>query len=350
MRVKDGRLLCPNLIILPTDPPKYRNVHLKLKHILETYTQTIVPKSIDEFVLNLEGYPAYHQGMVNIGRQIKDRIKQEVGDWLTVSIGIGSNRFLAKTAASLRKPDGLDEISIHNYQTVYNQLKLEDLTGIAHQNAIRLNNAGIFTVTDMFQAGIPQLKAAFHSVNGYYWYLRLKGWEIDDVDFGRKSFGNSYSLPVNLSTPEELAPIIMKLTQKTSERLRSHGYFAHGVHFSVLFRDGTHWHHGQKSQAALFETQEIYRHLFRIFHHCPYRKPVAVVAVSCFNLQDNKALQLDLFGDTDKKYRLVQAVDTINERYGDYVITPAMMLGTNGYVPDRIAFGGVKELEDYLLH
>jgi len=89
MRVKDGKLLYPDLIILPPDPWKYRHVHLQLRRLLENYTDRIVPKSIDEFVLDLEGYPAFTKGMMEIAREIKSRIKIEIGDWLTISVGIG---------------------------------------------------------------------------------------------------------------------------------------------------------------------------------------------------------------------------------------------------------------------
>ncbi|MBU1133155.1 DNA polymerase IV, partial [Patescibacteria group bacterium] len=78
-RVKEGKLICPDLIVLEPDPPKYRDVHLKLRNLLRTYTENVIPKSIDEFVLNLEGYPAYKKGMFSVGKEIKKRIKNEVG-------------------------------------------------------------------------------------------------------------------------------------------------------------------------------------------------------------------------------------------------------------------------------
>jgi len=175
MRVMDGKSLCPNLQVLEPDPWKYRNVHLQLRKLFEKYTNDVVPKSIDEFVLNLEGYPAYKRGMVTVGQEMKSRIKAEIGDWLTVNVGIAPNRFLAKTAAGLHKPDGLDEINIYNFEDTYKHLELEDLCGISRNNAVRLNRVGIFTVEEMYKAELWQLKSAFESINGYYWYVRLRG-------------------------------------------------------------------------------------------------------------------------------------------------------------------------------
>src|SRR3989304_5030828 len=119
MRVKEGKFLCPGLIVLAPDPWKYRNVHLGLRRIISDYTDKFYPKSIDEFVLNLEGYPCYNKGMFNVGKEIKERIKKEIGEWITVSIGIAPNRFLAKTAAGIHKPDGLDEINKDNFLETY---------------------------------------------------------------------------------------------------------------------------------------------------------------------------------------------------------------------------------------
>lgn len=346
MRVKEGKLICPELTVLAPDPWKYRNVHLKLRRLLEIYTELISPKSIDEFVLNLEGYPAYQKGMASIAREIKSRIKTEIGEWLTVSVGIAPNRFLAKTAAGLHKPDGLDEINAANFETIYQHLSLTDICGIKRQNQIRLNQAGLYSMMDFYHATIPTLMAAFGSIVGYYWYLRLHGWEIDDIEFGRKSFGNSYALPEAFSRDADLLPILMKLVQKMSSRLRKQGYLANGVHYSVLFRDGTHWHQGMKTKTSLFATNDLYRAMVKLYKHCPYQKPVANLAVSCFDLESAAALQLDMFGDTLKKQLVYTAVDQVNERYGNYVLTPALMLGTAGNVPDRIAFGGMKELEE----
>src|SRR3970040_136948 len=95
MRVKDGKALYPSLIVLPADPWKYRNVHLGLRKILKDYTNDFNPKSIDEFVLNLEGYPTLvGRRMQDVGREIKTRIKKEDGEWLARAVGIGSKPLL----------------------------------------------------------------------------------------------------------------------------------------------------------------------------------------------------------------------------------------------------------------
>ena len=347
MRVREGKLLCPSLIVLAPDPWKYRNVHLGLRKILEDYTDKFYPKSIDEFVLNLDGYPGYNKGMFNVGLEIKQRIKKEIGEWITVSIGIAPNRFLAKTAASLHKPDGLDEINKGNFRDIYSGLELTDLCGIKTRNAARLNSMGIDTVLDFYEAPYWRLKAAFESISGYYWYLRLRGREIDDVAFARRSYGNSFALPKPLTTIEELSPVLSKLVEKTGRRVRRAGYKIQGVHLAISYRDGNFWHRGVKTPKVLFDSRDIYKIAFKLLNKSPYKGLVRELAVSVFNLLDEPSLQLDLFENIEKKEKLVEAVDKVNEHWGDFVITPARMVGTKEVVIDRIAFGGIKELEEF---
>jgi len=378
MRVKDGKALYPKLIVIPADPWKYRNVHLALRKILGDYTSDLNPKSIDEFVLNLKDYldletikinqhysrtddgnkpiNSKQNGnqlasriMLNVGKEIKRRIKEEVGEWLTVSVGIAPNRFLAKTASSLNKPDGLDEINKGNHLKIYKSLELVNLSGIKLRNRARLNSMEIYTVIDFYKAPVWKLKAAFSSILGYYWCARLHGFEIDAVEFGRRSYGNSYALPKPFATPEELAPILAKLVTKMGSRLRRAGYCARGIHLAVSYRDGKYWHKGITYPKVFFDSRDIYKEAFKMLSRSPHRKPVRNLAISCFNLLKSKASQLELFDDIENKQNLVKAVDKINERWGDFVVTSGRMLPAKDDVQDRVAFGNVKELEEFTL-
>ena len=194
------------------------------------------------------------------------------------------------------------------------------------------------------------LKAAFQSVLGYYWYVRLHGWEIDDVEFGRHSYGNSFALPKPLVSPEELAPILQKLTEKTGMRMRKAQYVAKGVHLGIVYRDHNFWHRGLTLPDYIFDSRDIYKVAFRLLNLSPYRSPVRDLAVSCFNLEKVKDMQLSLLEDQIKKQNLVNAIDDVNERWGNFVITPAQMIGMNDVVIDRVAFGGVKELEEIVIN
>jgi DNA polymerase-4 len=285
--------------------------------------------------------------MMELGAEIKKRIKSDIGDALTVSIGIGPNRFLAKTGANLTKPDGLDTIDVDTYDTVFKKLVLTDLTGIKEKNAARLNSLGIFTVWDFYEAPIWKLKAAFESINGYYWHMRLHGYEIDRVEFGRRSYGNSYALPKPFETVSDLSPLLSKLVTKMSARVRKAGLAARGIHVAIWYRDGGVYHRGFKTQRDLRSTASFYEAALVILKESP-QKPVRNLAVSSFNLRPFSPIQGELFVDTDRILSLTAACDQVNTRYGTYTITPARVLPAKQNIPDRIAFGNVKELEELM--
>ena len=351
MRVRDGRAIYPKLIVLSPDPWKYRNVHLSLRKLISDYTNNFYPKSIDEFVLDMEGYPKLRlQSMSRVAEEIKKRIKGEIGEWITVSVGIAPNRYLAKIAAGLHKPNGLDEINKDNFLSIYSKLKLTDLTGIKERNAARLNGMGIYSVLDFYEAPIWRLKAAFHSITGLYWHTRLAGYEVDNVEFARRSYGNSVALGKNLSKIEELSPILARLTEKMCSRLRGAGYSASGIHLMLAFKNGSWWHRGRLLSQAYFNSGDLYKAAFRLLIEANPASPVLNIAVSCFGLSRENSLQLNFFEDIGKKQNLTLAVDDINERWGGFTVASARSFGGAKVVMDRIAFGGIKELEEFSLN
>lgn len=341
MRVSEGKKLLPQLILLSPDPWKYRFINRKLLYLLKNYTDDITVKSIDEMVLNFTHSPHLQRTLITIAREIKLRIKKEIGSWLTISVGIAPNRFLAKTASSLHKPDGLDEINERNFPEIYAKLPVEQLCGIKIGNGTRLNSVGIFTVLDMYRSSVQRLKSAFCSILGYYWYLRLRGYEIDAVEFTRKSYGQSYALykPLTLSTG--LTKILCKLVEKMGRRLRYAGYTAKGVHVGCEYSDHSFWHHGQTLYSRIYASNDLYKAALKVFFSAPYKKPVRNIAVSCFNLEKNSLGQLSLMSEEEKKRSLTQALDKVSQRFGEWSVFPAIMMGTEDKVVDRIAFGGV---------
>jgi DNA polymerase-4 len=351
MRVMDGRAIYPKLVVLPPDPWKYRNVHLKLRKLVSDYTNDFSPKSIDEFVLNLKDCPALKDCPIKlVAQEIKQRIKSEIGEWLTVSVGIAPNRYLAKIAAGLHKPDGLDEINKNNFLDIYSKLKLTDLTGIKEANAARLNGMGIYSVLDFYRAPVWRLKAAFRSITGLYWHSRLSGYEVDNIEFGRRSYGNSVAIGRSLSKAAELSPILARLTEKMCSRLRGAGYRAGGIHLSLIYKDGSWWHKGRLLPQPQFDSRDFYKAAFRLLTEAGPGSPVLNIAVSCFNLTRLETLQLNMFEDMNKKQNLVHAIDTVNERWGGFTVGSAKSFGGAKMVLDRIAFGGIKELEEFSLN
>ncbi|MCL4360041.1 hypothetical protein M1555_02175 [Patescibacteria group bacterium] len=369
MRVRDGKRLCPALTVLPSDPWKYRFVNRKLLSLFRQYTADVEVKSIDEMVLRLDRTPAlekrvsqFSQGrlkhslhsdiaaaMMAIGREIKERIKAEIGEWLTVSVGISTNRYLAKIASGLHKPDGLDIIDRFTIEAVLGKMDLEDLTGIKRGYGGRLRYHGITTPLALYRASPGTVERAFHSVVGYHWSLWLHGYETEKP-FGRKadqkSFGHSYAL-YKPYTPRdrELGQILCELSAKMGRRLRADGFRARGIHVSCLFSNDTFWHTGHKLPEAVFADADLYQRALRLLSGAPVR-PVRIIAVSCFALTPDLYGQKSLFSGDNRKEDLTRAVDAISGRWGEFAVFPARMLRMEQKIMDRIAFGGVAGLEE----
>ena len=348
VNVREARMLCRDVIVLTPDPEKYFDAHHRFKQVLLNYTDDVTPKSVDEFVVNFSGSRAVQQGLdlEDVGRSIKQDIKQSLGEYVTVNIGISTNRFLAKVAAGLHKPDGMDTITGDNLRDVYGQLQLTDLSGINRRYEARLNIAGIHTPLQFLDAPVWQLKKeVFHGIVGYYWYLRLRGHEIDAVDFGRKSFGQQYALGDKTTDREKLSRLLMKLCEKTGRRLRKHNYVAGGVHLWMSFENRVYWAQGKRGKSIIYSTQDIYLHAQRLLNSAVLPARVTNIGVTVYDLQPASPQQLGLFDDTRLDSRsLARAADEVNDRYGEFTVVPAIMANMQDVILKRVAFGSVKDL------
>ena len=348
MRVKDAKQIDRNIIILTPDPEKYFDAHRRFRAVLEKYTNAVTPKSIDEFVVDFRGSPALQQGrsLVEVGRQIKKDIKLALGEYVTVNIGIGPNRFLAKIAAGLDKPDGLDVIRAQDIYSLYGHLDLVDLPGINYRYQARLTIAGIHTPLDFLDAPIYRLKKeVFKSVVGYYWYLRLRGYEIDAEKFKTKSFGNDYAVGDKTSDPEQISRLLMKLCEKTGRRLRKHGFQASGVSLGLGFENRTWWGRSKRSANMLYSTQDIYLAVMRLFRQVQIPARVVHINIAAFDVSPVTPLQLGLFDDTRLDTRsLAYAADAVNDRYGEYTLVPASMANMQDTIIKRVPFGSVRDI------
>lgn len=343
MRVREGKEIYPDLIIRTADTILIRDVNKKFRRICLEYSSEVVPKSIDEVVINFSETPSLDRGLINIGREIKKRFREEIGEWISCNVGISTSRFLAKTAASLHKPDGLDVIDYKNLEKVYQKLSLTDLTGINIRFEFRLNQAGIFTPIDFLRASDNVLrKVVFKSIVGHYWYLRLRGFEVDDFKSERKSFGQDYALAKKTSEPDELKKIILRLCEKMGRRLRASNNCAFGIHLGLTYNDWTFWHKGHKFREPSYTTQELSSKIMILFFQQQSKKIVSKITVSCFELKPVFDIPPSLFEtNIEKKRKISLALDQVNDRYGEYVIYPGLMMDMKNTILDRIAFGKI---------
>lgn len=363
MKLKDAKKICPGLVGIESDPAKYRYVYHRMMEIMSDYSAHVRMKSIDEGVIDFRAATRAMQdrSLIAIGFEIKDRLRSEIGRAMRCNVGISTNRFLAKTAASLHKPDGLDVIDCKNLRKTYESLKLTDLTGIAHRNEERLNAVGITTPLEFLDADVKLLKTmVFKSINGYQWHQRLRGWEVDDVDYDMKSAGRQFVLDAYNMPYDKILQRLHHLCEATGKKIRSQGKVARGVLVWATTheekssaagshggwearRGGRYWHARHMATAPFFSDQAIYAQAKQLFSAAP--PLIRTIGVTVYELSDDNDPQLSLFGDElARERRITEAVDEINNRYGMHVIHSADTLGTGHAVKEKIPFGSTRYL------
>ena len=341
INVREAKKIFRDVHILMPDPDKYFDVHRRFKAVLTNYSDKVWAKSVDEFLIDFSGSNFLRDGlsMEDIGLLIKKDVKDSLGEYVTINIGIGMNPFLAKLAAGLNKPDGMDRIDYLNILEVYSNLNLIDLPGINYRYEARLNLAGIYSPLDFFNAPLDKLKSeVFRSINGYYWYLRLRGYPIDTINFQRKSFGNQYALGNKTQDKNELFRLIMKLSEKTGRRLRKNNYYANQINLFLRFVDGNHFHKTIKTN-PLYSTVDIYKAVRDILLKVKIESDVREIRLSVAHLISDNPEQLDLFSKPNMgSLSLAKFVDKVNDRYGEYVLVPALMANMEVTILKRVSF------------
>lgn len=347
-RRSDALSKCPDLFILESDPPKYHNSYKKVRRILERYSPHVEMRSIDEGVIDFRRSDISRTGksMLEIGQEIKQHISRDIGDYTTVNIGIGPNRFLAKTAAGLNKPNGLDTIDQSNYLDVYDSLPLIKLNGIASRFEKRLKSNGIRTSLDFLNASEALLKKrVFKSVNGSYWFKRLRGYEVDDKPTKLGMIGRQWVVH-SLYDEECLRSCYHFLNETVALKLRSRNVQARGVCVWCYFSDGTSFRVKDLSH-PIQTNQEIWSRVSTLLDKKP-RKPVKCIGIYLYKLVSPNGSQMNLFYDVDKYEILTAVADEINYKYGPFTIFSASALKGSENIKQKVPFGGT-EYFDLLL-
>ncbi len=339
---------CPEFIMLESDPPKYHNVYEKLCKIMKDYTHNVKMKSIDEGILDfhntqLEGKTSQ---LVEIGYEIKERVKNEIGDYMKINVGIGPNRFLAKTAAGLHKPDGLDVIDHKNLIEVYKSLELQDLNGIADGYGSRLRAHGIFTPLDFLHAPEDLLKRqVFRSINGAYWYQRLRGYEMDDHETNLGMIGRQWVVKNPTNNDKYLRSCLHYLAETTGMKLRYRNVEARGVCVWLSFVAGGGFVDKRMYKVPCYSNQDIWERVSSLFDKRPAHMKVRTMGLYLYQIEPSNKSQMDLFGIEENKRFLTKAIDEINDFYGTFTVYSADTLEGKKHVRQKIPFGGTEYFE-----
>ena len=354
MRVEEAKAIVPNIIFAETEPSKYIYVHNKLKDILKSYSPNVVMKSIDEGLVDLSeaGKDVRNKTPRELALEIKEHLKDEVGCYMKCNVGFSYNRFLAKLAGELHKPDGMDCITHDNIREVFSHLKLTDLPGINKKVEKRLKTYSINTPLELLDAEEETLRVqVMGSIEGTKWYFRLRGTEVDERDESTKTIGRQFVLPPNPKI-DDVKMRLAHLAEDVGYRLRSQKLYARGIYVFATFNmsERSFYIHKNILKNETFSTDsdiiEYSKNLFNeILKEAKSDNP-RIIGVTLYKLDDTETKQLSFGHEKQEKSKEVaKVIDEINQRFGSRTVHSAYTLKTNEDMHTKIPFGSTRYLD-----
>ncbi|MCA1978662.1 MAG: DNA polymerase [Thiobacillus sp.] len=347
--VWQARKLCRDIVFVQARPATYVEIHHRIVAAVESCTPVGEVLSIDEMACGLMGREREEAQAIALGRRIKRAIYEQVGEVLHSSVGIGPNRFLAKTASNMQKPDGLVVIRREDLPHCLYGLKLSDLNGIGRAMEARLNRMGIHTVEQLCSASRHTLRRAWNGIEGERFHARLHGETVASIPTQRSSLGHSHVLPPDMRGPDGALAVLFRLLHKAAMRLRHYGYCAGALTLHLRYLDNPQGRRYWVDQARFTPHADTLRFnpvLARLWHRRPPDPaPILKVGVVFTELVEAHQATRDLFDPGDRHAGLNRTLDRINQRYGPNTLYFGGAHQGRGAAPMRIAFSHVPELQ-----
>jgi len=346
IRVREAREICPDIVIVPARPELYVEVHHRAIAVVERCINVEAVLSIDEMWAWLPYNWRNEEKIAEVAEAIKREMLGEFSSALTCSIGVAPNRWLAKMASKMRKPNGYMVIRDEDLPEVLFSEELSDIHGVGRSMKIRLHAAGVHTVEDLCGCSRQRLHNIWGGVEGDRLYLQLRGQTVPDVVTEKRTIGHSHILPPQKRRPVEAEAVLHKLTQKAGARLRSYEMLAEALVIDLKYLNGEGWAQEARfdpSSDALFFAKlvsQIWRQ--RSLPQQPIRK----LGVTMFRLVEKTNFTPSLFTPIHRnRDALNVAMDSLQRKFGKN----AMHLGCDHAALDndnmRIAFTHIPDLD-----
>jgi DNA polymerase IV len=362
--VADAKRLCPEIALVEARHEIYVDYHHRIVEAVESCLPVTAVLSIDEMACRLMGRERPLLAAMELGQRVKKRIREQVGPMLRSSVGLATNRYLAKVASDMEKPDGLVALTLDLLPEALRQLTLRDLPGIGARTEKRLNEKGIRTMDDLLTLDCEKAGELWGSVWGERLWHWLHGEDFDMSETEHlKSMSHQHVLAPEMRTPEKAWAVAHKLLHKAAMRLRAGGLWASSIGLAIGFAGpkgerGPVSNYGVptkgwKSEIKLSECQDnptLIAALARLWASKPageqYNHPY-FIGVSLNGLVPDRLHSLNLFDGTEDEQgraRLLAVMDQLNNKYGMSTLAPATMLTAYKSAPTRIAFHSIPDL------
>ena len=345
MRVRDGLEADPGLKIVEVDPPKYRSTTEAIFRIVAEYSEDIEPYSIDEAFVDLTGVVSSLKQGAQIGYEFQRRVKTEVGEWLTCSVGVTPTRWLAKFASDTAPKGGLVILNKARLSGYLRGRPVTDAWGIAHGLKKRLGNLGISTLDQLQRYPVTNLIEVL-GVKGYELWANVNGIELSGImhEAPPKSIGHSHVLRERTKNPVFHKSVLMKLCERTARALRQKNMVANALWVACRYAPAAHLRMNQgyaysarhKTDQGIYTARRMFQILWSIIEKEIRGQVVTFLAVGTFRLRPVSG-QMCIWQEPDVS-KVEHIIDQVNQRYGAYLVQWGAMWGTRNHAQERIGF------------
>jgi DNA polymerase-4 len=331
-RIEEAPQLCPDIIFVHGEPRKYSYVTKKFIEIFEDYTDKVEIFSIDEAFLDITKTQVLYGGAVNVAKEIKRRIREEIGGYISCSVGVAPNKFLAKLGSDMQKPDGLVIITEENKDSILLNTPLNDFCGIGRRIYQRLGGLGVNTVSDLRNFPQSPLGKEFGIVTSQKLKRMAFGLDNSPVISWReqkdaKTFSHSRTLNKDVTDRDEIRKHILLLSEKVAKRMRDDGYVGKEVALWLKFKDFTGSGQSHRVGYWLCDGLEIYKYACQILNKLQLKSPVRAIHVSVNIIQRDSHTTASLFADDKKNRKILEVMDSVNNKFGSDVLVRGNLAG-----------------------
>lgn len=328
MSIWEARQKCPQGIFIPSRISKYLEASKIFFQIGSIYSPLVEPLGMDELFLNVSGCESLFGPIEVIGRKIKERVYGELG--LKVSVGIAENKFLAKIATNLGKPDGFYIIYFKDIQKILYPLPISALWGIGRKTEELLKKSGIYQVEQL--AKMPDsILDNLLGKNGKKIKLLAQGIDENPVTPPSevKSISRETTFPTNITEKAILIKELLKISQLVGYTARKEGYKGRTITLKIRFHNFTTFNKSKTLENSTHLDDIIFKTIVELLNKVKLKKGgVRLLGIRLSNLSpEDKRNQLKFVRDKeDKLEQLSQSLDKIREKFGSKAITRASLL------------------------
>ncbi|MFN5061322.1 MAG: DNA polymerase [Pseudomonadota bacterium] len=316
--IRDAKRLCPGIVFVQADHRRYVRYHKRIVETVDKHLPVQKILSIDEMACELIGRECDEEFIRQKAQQIKAAIANEISPALTCSIGVAPNRYLAKVASDMQKPDGLTILHQHEIIERLSNLEPRDFPGVGPRMEERFHAERCYTAGQMFALTIPEMISLWGGVVGERFFYLIRGQNLPEIETKRGSISHSKVLPPDARSLEAAWPVAVRLLTKACIRLRSEGFYTKELWLSLKYTDRDPAHRSWQAKSKCFETQDsllLIEELERLWGGAP-RRAILRVGIALSGLVEATHHQLHLFEDK-RRESLMDALDSINNRFKD---------------------------------